>query len=94
MLLKDGIYNRDILIGLPKLKLKNFKCQNITCGKDNQFKKYKNNTYICECGYIAEGNLEIEESFKIKLYCKSPSCICNKTKMDKTCLKCEKIGER
>lgn len=93
--LKKSIYNRDILIGRSKLRLKNFQCQNITCNKTDEFKKYKENQFICECGYIAEGEFEIEMTIKVKLYCQAGSkCIYGKAKMDRDCLKCEKIGER
>ncbi len=91
--MRDGLYNRDVLIGLPNLTLKNHKSQNITCGKHDKFKKYKGN-YICECGYIADGDNEIEYTHKVKLYCKSTPCIYGKVKMNKECLKCSFIGEK
>lgn len=94
-LIKNPLYDRSILIGRPNLTLKNFKCQNITCNKTDKFKKYKDdNTFICECGYITNGNFEIEQTHKIRFYCKSKSCPINKLKMDKSCLQCEHIGER
>jgi hypothetical protein len=93
-IIKNGLYNRDILIGRPNLSLKNFKCQNITCNKTDKFKKYTDDSYICECGYITKGKHEIEQTHKIKFYCKTKSCPENKVKMTKECLKCQFIGER
>lgn len=93
-LIKEGLYNRDILIGRPNLTLKDFKCKNITCNKTDKFKKYKDNLFLCECGYIAKGEHEIIATHKIKFYCKTKNCHENKTKMDSQCLKCECIGER
>lgn len=93
-LIKDGMYNRDILIGRPNLTLKDLKCQNITCNKTDKFKKYKENVYICECGYITKGEYEIAATHKVKFYCKTKKCPESKTKMDSLCLKCEFIGER
>jgi hypothetical protein len=91
----DGKYDRNLLIGRPRLSLKDFKCQNITCGKEDQFKKYKEDYYLCECGYMVRGDFEIKETHKVKLYCTSPkNCPDKKTKMDKNCLKCSLIGER
>jgi hypothetical protein len=89
-------YNRDVLIGRPRLTLKDFKCQNITCNKDDQFKKLDEENYICECGYIARiAEHEIETKHKVKLYCKSnKGCIYGKEKMTMACLKCELIGEK
>lgn len=92
-IMKDGYYNRDVLIGLPRLVLKDFKCQNIVCGKHDQFKKFKEN-YICECGYIATGEFKIEQTIKPKLYCKTSPCIEGKTRMNIECLKCKFIGEK
>lgn len=93
--IKRNNYDRSILIGRPKLTLKNIKCQNITCGKSDSFKHFKEKGYyICECGYIIKGEVEIQETHKIKFYCKSTPCIDGKTKMDSQCLKCEFIGER
>lgn len=92
--LKKNDYNRDILIGRNKVSLKNFQCQNITCNKIDQFKKYKDGQYLCECGYITTGEYEVEETFKVKLYCQTGRCIYGKEKMDKSCIQCEKIGER
>lgn len=92
--MNDFAYDRKLLIGRPRLTLKDFKCQNITCGKDDQFKKYKEDTYLCECGYIAIGDFEIEATHKIKFYCKTKPCVEGKVKMDAKCLKCEFIGEK
>ena len=94
-MIKDGKYNRNILIGRPNLTLKNFQCQNITCNKTDRFKKYKEDIFICECGYMTEGNFEIETTHKIKFYCTTPkNCPDKKTKMDKNCIKCACIGEK
>lgn len=92
-MINNGIYERDFLIGRPNLTLKNFKCQNITCQKDDKFKKFKEG-YLCECGYYTDNKYEIELQHKLKLYCKSVPCPYNKTKMNKDCLKCPFIGER
>jgi hypothetical protein len=94
--IEDMAYNRDVLIGRPRLTLKDFKCQNITCNKSDQFKKFNDEKYICECGYIAEiKEHEIEEKHKVSLYCKAnKGCIYGKDKMNVACLKCELIGER
>lgn len=90
-----------ILIGRPRLTLsyyvndniEDFKCKNITCGKTDRFKKYKDNKYICECGYIIEGDFYLKQH-KTKLYCNTKICPENKKKMDKECLRCEFIRER
>lgn len=92
-IIRDGLYNRDVLIGRPRVTLKDFKCQNITCNKIDQFKKYKDGLYICECGFITKER-EIEITHKVTFYCKSTPCIHNKIKMTKECLSCEFIGER
>lgn len=89
----DYLYDRSFLIGRPNLKLKNAKCGNILCNKNNKFKKYKD-YYICECGYILKGKHKIEEQYKIKLYCQAKKCVFGKNKMDKACLTCKLIGER
>lgn len=93
-MIKKNEYDRNILIGRPNLTLKGVKCQNITCGKTDKFKKYKENMFICECGYIIEGNHEIETTHKIKFSCKAKICPEGKVKMDSQCLKCEHIRER
>lgn len=81
------------LIGRPRLTLVNIKCGNISCGADDRFKKYKDDFYICKCGFIIQGKFE-EIKHKISLYCNIQSCIHGKDKMDINCLKCEHIRER
>ncbi len=81
------------LIGRPRLTLKNHSCGNIVCGKDNRFKKYIENKYMCECGYIIEGEFEITKH-PLKLYCGTSKCPEGKTKMTKDCIKCSWIRER
>jgi hypothetical protein len=81
------------LIGRPRLTLKGQVCGNITCGKNNYFKLYKENTYICQCGYIIAGQFEIIK-YPLKLYCRTKNCHNKKAKMDKECLKCQFIRER
>lgn len=89
-----NVADRQILIGRPNLTLKDINCGNITCGQSDKFKKYKSNSYLCECGYILYGEYEVEETHKVKFYCKAKQCPESKGKMDKTCLQCELIGER
>lgn len=81
------------LIGKPYFKFPNIKCKNINCGKEERFKQLKSNTYLCECGYIIEGNLD---GIKIapKLYCSSKNCPESKSKMNIDCIKCQFIKER
>jgi len=92
--LADFTYDRKVLIGRPNLTLKDLICKNITCNKKDKFKKYKDDMYICECGYIVNGDVFIEESHKVKLYCQKGKCIFGKEKMNRDCLKCEFIGEK
>lgn len=90
-----NIYDRSALIGRPNLTLKDVECKNITCGKKDKFKKYKDNIYLCECGYQLRGEFEIETQHKISFYCKAKKgCPEGKTKMNKECLRCKLIGER
>jgi hypothetical protein len=93
-LIKSNSYDRKVLIGRPNLTLKNITCGNITCNKRDKFKKYKEDLYMCECGYLAIGDFEIEATHKIKFFCTTKSCPESKSKMDKNCLKCQFIGER
>lgn len=93
-LIKKAFYDRKVLIGRPNVSLKNFHCQNITCGKTDKFKKYKNEQFICECGYITLGKHEIENTYKVKFGCSSKNCPQCKKKMDTNCLRCEFIYEK
>lgn len=84
------------LIGRPRLSLffknKKLRCGNITCSKNDRFKLYKENNYLCECGFEIKGKFEIEK-FPIKLKCCAKSCPENKNKIDKYCIRCSFIKE-
>jgi hypothetical protein len=93
-MIRENLCNRDILLGRPNLTLKNIQCGNITCNKRDKFKKYKDNMYLCECGYILQGEFEIEETHKVKFGCSKKDCPEGKSKMTADCLKCNYIKER
>lgn len=84
------------LIGRPRLSIlingKRVRCGNITCGKTDLFKKYKDNIYLCKCGFQLSGEFETI-THKTKLKCTASKCPESKTKMDKECLKCKYIIE-
>jgi hypothetical protein len=81
------------LIGRPNLTL-NSKCGNIVCSKNDKFKKYVENQYICECGFELFGEFEVVKETKPKLVCSINPCIESKIKMDIGCLRCKYIRER
>jgi hypothetical protein len=85
------------LIGRPrltlKLKGKVIRCGNITCGKIDHYKHYKESTYVCQCGYsITYADLEIIKH-KTSIKCGVSKCPEQKSKMDMSCLKCQYVKE-
>jgi len=91
----DFKIDRKKLLGRPFLTLLGVECRNITCGRSDRFKKYKDNIYICECGYIINGEFE-EIKHKSKFSCGADICPFHKENMDLNCIKsqCSYLIER
>lgn len=92
--IEDQKINRRTLLGRPLLTLKGIKCGNIMCGKDDKFKWFKDNIYICECGYRVQGEFEIIKH-KSKFSCGVNKCPFGNS-LSLKCIKiqCEHLIER